>query len=81
MVKQHGYITDDIEELATSYKIMKNLIAFKDLQLHLEQMKSKAMSALKQNEDSEARATWQMIDKIFSRIEYVEREAKLKEKT
>ena len=76
MNKQHGYIIDDMEELAESYRMLTNLIAFKDLEFYLEQLKNKAMKTLKQGDDAEARATWQVVDKLFNRIDYVEKEAR-----
>ena len=77
-IKQHGFIIDDVVELAQSYNLMKSTVAFKDLELHLNQIKQKAMSILKLKEDPEARAMWQLVDKIFNRLEYVEKEAKIK---
>jgi hypothetical protein len=63
-----------LNDLLGSYQGMKDMMAFKDLSMYLDDLKDKAMLACKTKDSPEGRATWQLIEKIYSHIDNLEGE-------
>lgn len=76
------YISKDepLVNLLYSYNDIKVTMAYKEFKLFLEDLRNKAMQTCKTKDSAEARATWQLIDKIFGHVENLEGEVINKQK-
>ena len=64
----------DVEKLWGSYTFVEQQPAYKDILLFLDTKKEAAMKKLKRQDDPVARATWQLVDKFYERIENLKKE-------
>ena len=68
------YITGELEELDMSYIQIKKSLAYKDIVKFLIDNKLKAQKKLKLGDDPDARATWNLVDNFFTRINDINKE-------
>lgn len=74
------YSTGNIEELNNSYVQIKKTAAYKDIVKFLINEKIKAQKRLKLEESAEARATWNLVDNFFARINKIKKEVHIQQK-
>jgi hypothetical protein len=68
------YSIGNLEELYNSYTRIKKTSAYKDIVKFLIDEKLKAQKKLKLEESPEARATWNLVDNFFERINKIQKE-------